>query len=48
MPDTAAHHDLTIERTVPVPADRLFAGWTEPALLMQWRSEEHTSELQSH
>ena len=36
MPDTAAHHDLTIERTVPVPADRLFAGWTEPSLLMRW------------
>ena len=36
MAETTHFHDLTIERTVPVDADRLYAGWTEPALLMQW------------
>ena len=33
-PDPAL--DLVLERVVDVPADRLFAGWTQPALIMQW------------
>ncbi len=28
--------DLVLERTVPVPPDRVWAAWTEPALLLQW------------
>ena len=28
--------DLVLERIVDVPPDRLFAGWTQPALLTQW------------
>jgi len=32
--DTAL--DLEISRVVPVPADKLWRAWTEPALLQQW------------
>lgn len=28
--------DLVLERTVPVPPERVWAAWTEPALLQQW------------
>lgn len=28
--------DLVLERTVPVPPDRVWAAWTDPELLMQW------------
>lgn len=28
--------DLEIQRDVPVSADALWRGWTDPALLMQW------------
>jgi uncharacterized protein YndB with AHSA1/START domain len=28
--------DLVLERVVDVPPDRIFAGWTQPALLTQW------------
>ena len=28
--------DLVLERTVDVPSERLWAGWTQPELLQQW------------
>lgn len=28
--------DLVLERTVDVPSDRVWAAWTQPALLKQW------------
>ena len=28
--------DLVLERIVDVPPDRIFAGWTQPALITQW------------
>ena len=28
--------DLVLERTVPVPPDKVWAAWTTPELLMQW------------
>jgi uncharacterized protein YndB with AHSA1/START domain len=28
--------DLVLERTIPVPPERVWAAWTEPELLMQW------------
>jgi uncharacterized protein YndB with AHSA1/START domain len=28
--------DLVLERTIPVPPDRVWAAWTQPELLMQW------------
>ena len=28
--------DLVIERTIPVPTERVWAAWTQPELLMQW------------
>ncbi|MDH4147867.1 MAG: SRPBCC family protein [Acidimicrobiia bacterium] len=28
--------DLVLERTIPVPIERVWAAWTEPELLMQW------------
>lgn len=28
--------DLVLERILDVPPDRVFAGWTQPALLTQW------------
>lgn len=28
--------DLVLERTVPVPPEKVWAAWTTPALLMQW------------
>jgi uncharacterized protein YndB with AHSA1/START domain len=33
-PDPAL--DLVLERTVPVPVERVWAAWTEPELLLQW------------
>lgn len=33
-PDPAL--DLVLERTIPVPPERVWAAWTEPELLMQW------------
>jgi len=29
-------HDLVLERLVPVPAERLWQGWTDPDLLVRW------------
>ena len=34
VPDPAL--DMVLDRIVDVPADRLFAGWTQPALITQW------------
>jgi uncharacterized protein YndB with AHSA1/START domain len=28
--------DLVLERTIPVPPERVWAAWTQPDLLMQW------------
>lgn len=28
--------DLILEKTVPVPAEFLYRGWTDPELLMRW------------
>jgi uncharacterized protein YndB with AHSA1/START domain len=28
--------DLVLERTIPVPPERVWAAWTEPELLVQW------------
>ena len=28
--------DLVLERTIPVPPERVWAAWTRPELLMQW------------
>ena len=32
--------DLVLERTIPVPPERVWAAWTEPKLLMQWFTPE--------
>jgi uncharacterized protein YndB with AHSA1/START domain len=34
IPDPAL--DLVLDRTIPVPPDRVWAAWTEAELLMQW------------
>ena len=34
IPDPAL--DLVLERTIPVPPERVWAAWTKPELLMQW------------
>ena len=34
VPD--AERDLVLDRTIPVPPDRVWAAWTTPALLTQW------------
>lgn len=31
-----ADRDLVLDRTIPVPPDRVWAAWTTPALLTQW------------
>ncbi len=43
MSDFLDHHvtvdpalDLVLERTIPVPPERVWAAWTQPELLMQW------------
>ena len=39
MPATAAapaRHELVLTRLIPVPRDKLFRCWTEPALITQW------------
>ncbi len=28
--------DLVLERTIPVPPDRVWAAWTDPELIVQW------------
>lgn len=28
--------DLVLERTIPVPPERVWAAWTDPALVVQW------------
>jgi uncharacterized protein YndB with AHSA1/START domain len=28
--------DLVLERTIPVPPEKVWAAWTQPELLMQW------------
>jgi uncharacterized protein YndB with AHSA1/START domain len=28
--------DLVLERTIPVPPERVWSAWTQPELLMQW------------
>jgi uncharacterized protein YndB with AHSA1/START domain len=33
-PDPAL--DLVLERTIPVPPDKVWAAWTQPELLVQW------------
>ena len=33
-PDPAL--DLVLERTIPVPPERVWDAWTQPELLMQW------------
>jgi uncharacterized protein YndB with AHSA1/START domain len=33
---TDPQRDLVLERTVPVPPDKVWAAWTQPDLLMQW------------
>ncbi|MBL8670027.1 MAG: SRPBCC domain-containing protein, partial [Alphaproteobacteria bacterium] len=34
MPDPKL--DLVLERVIDVPRERVWAAWTQPALLMQW------------
>lgn len=36
MSDAQPVHELSITRLVDVAADKLYRGWTEPALLTQW------------
>ena len=31
-----ADHELVLTRLIPVPRDKLFRCWTEPALIVQW------------
>ncbi len=38
MSDTT-ENTITLTRTLDVPADELFAAWTDPALLEQWQAE---------
>lgn len=33
---TDSNLDLVLERTVDVPADLLWRGWTDPALIVKW------------
>ena len=35
-PDPDPELDLVLERTLPVAPDRVWAAWTDPALLVQW------------
>lgn len=32
----ATSRELVITRDIPLPAERLYAGWTQPELLTQW------------
>jgi uncharacterized protein YndB with AHSA1/START domain len=36
MTDTNPDLDLVLERYVAVPVEKVWAAWTDPALLMQW------------
>lgn len=33
---TTPQYELVITRDVPVPAAKLYQGWTDPALMKQW------------
>src|SRR5260370_28740126 len=39
---------FTFTAAIPTPMSQLFDILTDPARIPEWRSEEHTSELQSH
>lgn len=30
--------ELVLERDIPVPSDRVYAAWTDPALMVRWFS----------
>ncbi len=36
MPTATATHSLTLTRILNAPRERVFAAWTDPALLAQW------------
>lgn len=36
----ADENSITIRRAFDVPADELFAAWTDPALLEQWQADD--------
>ncbi|MCD7060891.1 SRPBCC family protein [Pelagibacterium xiamenense] len=38
--DTDSETSITLTRTIDVPAEELFAAWTDPALLEQWQAEK--------
>lgn len=39
MSSDAETTSITLTRTIDVPADVLFAAWTDPALLEQWQAD---------
>src|SRR5690606_41687022 len=42
-----AERTMVLQRVIRAPRDLVWGAWMNPETLPQWRSEEHTSELQS-